>query len=161
MYHPPPASKPFHTFIPPNPNTNVSQSSPFPALEIVYKYKLPNTPDKTILGFKVTFPPGACTPPHTHHGAAIAVHILTGTVLNKMNNEPMAVLEAGESFFEAPGCRHRISDNASLTEEASLLATMVLETEVVEAALEMAGAFGLVVIDEEWREAVMEKVKGM
>jgi quercetin dioxygenase-like cupin family protein len=89
------------------------------------------------------------------------VHILTGTVLNKMNNEAMAVLKAGESFFEAPGCRHRISDNASLTEEASLLATMVLETEVVEAALELAGAFGLVAIDEEYREAVMEKVKGM
>jgi hypothetical protein len=38
---------------------------------------------------------------------------------------------------------------------------MVLETEVVEAALELAGAFGLVAIDEEYREAVMEKVKGM
>jgi hypothetical protein len=38
---------------------------------------------------------------------------------------------------------------------------MVLETEVVEAALEKAGAFGLVVIDEEYREAVMEKVAGM
>jgi quercetin dioxygenase-like cupin family protein len=137
------------------------QSSPFPILEIVYKYKLLNTPDKTILGLKVTFPPGACTPPHTHHGAAIAVHILSGTVLNKMNDEPMTIKKAGESFFEAPGCRHRISDNASLTEEASLLATMVLETEIVEAALETAGAFGLVDIDEEYREAVMERVAGM
>ena len=32
---------------------------------------------------------------------------------------------------------------------------------VVEAALEKAGAFGLVVIDEEYREAVMEKVAGI
>lgn len=78
-----------------------------------------------------------------------------------MNNEPMTVKKAGESFFEAPGCRHRTSDNASQTEEASLLATMVLETEIVEAALEAAGAFGLVDIDEEYREAVMERVAGM
>ena len=35
---------------------------------------------------------------------------------------------------------------------------MVLETEIVEAALAEAGAFGLVVIDEEYREAVMEAV---
>jgi hypothetical protein len=78
-----------------------------------------------------------------------------------MNDEPMTVKKAGESFFEAPGCRHRISDNASLTEEASLLASMVLETDIVEAALAEAGAFGLVVIDEEYREAVLERVAGI
>ena len=73
----------------------------------------------------------------------------------------MTIKRAGESFYEAPGCRHRISDNASLTEEASLLATMVLETDIAEAALAEAGAFGLTVIDEEWREAVMEAVAGL
>ena len=78
-----------------------------------------------------------------------------------MNDEPMAVLQAGESFFEAPGCRHRISDNASKTEGASLLATLVLETEVAEKLVGEQGAFGLTLIDEEYREAVMEKVKGM
>lgn len=69
----------------------------------------------------------------------------------------MAVLKAGESFFEAPGCRHRISDNASKTEEASLLATLVMETAKAYALIEAQGAFGLTLIDEEWREAVMEK----
>jgi quercetin dioxygenase-like cupin family protein len=123
----------------------------------VYKYKLPNTPDKSIIGLKVTFPPGACTPPHTHHGASAAVHVLTGTVLNKMNNEPMVVLKAGDSFFEAPGCRHRISDNASKTEEASLLATLVMETAKAEALIEAQGAFGLTLIDEEYAQAVMER----
>jgi len=37
---------------------------------------------------------------------------------------------------------------------------MVLETEIVETALAEAGAFGLVVIDEEYRQAVMEAVAG-
>jgi quercetin dioxygenase-like cupin family protein len=124
----------------------------------VYKYKLVNTPDKSILGLKVTFPPGGCTPPHTHPGASVAVHVLTGTVLNKMNNEPMAVLKAGESFYEAPGCRHRISDNASKTEEASLLATMVMETAHLDEVLAKNGVFGLTVIDEEYQQAIMEKM---
>lgn len=84
------------------------------------------------------------------------MHVLTGTVLNKMNDEPMAVLKAGDSFFEAPGCRHRISDNASKIEEASLLATLVMETAKAEALIEAQGAFGLTLIDEEYAQAVME-----
>jgi quercetin dioxygenase-like cupin family protein len=126
-------------------------------LELVYKYELPNSPDKSIIGLKVTFPPGACTPPHTHHGASVAVHVLSGTVFNKMNDDPMAVLKAGESFFEAPGCRHRISDNASKMEEASLLATLVLGTAKADLLIEQQGAFGLTLIDEEYAQAVMER----
>ena len=82
--------------------------------------------------------------------------MLTGTVLNKMNDEPMTIKKAGDSFFEAPGCRHRISDNLSQTEEAILLVTMVLETEKVEALMEKQGPAGLTLIDEEYRQVVME-----
>jgi quercetin dioxygenase-like cupin family protein len=131
---------------------------PFPSLEVLYKYKLLNTPDKSILGLKVTFPPGASTPPHTHAGAFVAVNVLTGRVLNKMNDDLMTIKKAGESFYEAPGCRHRISDNASQTEEASIIATLILETEVMDSLMEQAGAAGLVVIDEEYREQVMEQM---
>ncbi|KAK9327477.1 hypothetical protein V1520DRAFT_348714 [Lipomyces starkeyi] len=134
-------------------------TSPFPSLEVLYKYKLLNTPDKTILGMKVTFAPGAATPPHTHHGAFVAVHVLTGAVLNKMNDDPMTIKKAGDSFYEAPGCRRRISDNASKTEEASIIATLILDAEKMDAIIEKEGAAGLVVIDEEYREAVMEQMK--
>ena len=51
-----------------------------------------------------------------------------------------------------------ISDNASKTEEASLLATLVMETAKADALIEAQGAFGLTLIDEEWAQAVMEKV---
>lgn len=131
---------------------------PFPSLEVLYKYKLLNTPDKSILGLKVTFPPGASTPPHTHAGAFVAVNVLSGTVLNKMNDDPMTIKKAGDSFYEAPGCRHRISDNASHTEEASIIATLILETETMDALMEKVGVAGLVVIDEEYREQVMEQM---
>ncbi|KAE9375129.1 hypothetical protein N431DRAFT_334688 [Stipitochalara longipes BDJ] len=132
---------------------------PFPSLEVLYKYKLLNTPDKTILGMKVTFPPGASTPPHTHAGAFVAVHVLTGSVLNKMNDYPMTIKKTGDSFYEAPGCRHRISDNASQTQEASIIATLIMDTETMEGILEKDGVAGLVVIDEEYRAQVVEQMK--
>ncbi len=78
-----------------------------------------------------------------------------------MNDDPMTVKKAGDSFYEAPGCRHRISDNASITEEASILATFVLETEKLERILETEGPMGLVVIDDEYQEAVLAQMKKM
>ncbi|KAE9976242.1 hypothetical protein BLS_007870 [Venturia inaequalis] len=134
---------------------------PLPFLEVLYKYKLLNTTDKTILGARVTFAPNASTPPHTHCGAFVAVHVLTGSVLNKMNDAPMTIKKAGDSFYEAPGCRHRISDNASKTEEARILVTFVLETDVIEAILEKDGVAGLVMIDEEYRGVVVEQMEKM
>jgi quercetin dioxygenase-like cupin family protein len=127
----------------------------------LFKYKLLNTPDKTILGAKVTFPPNSSTPPHTHAGAFVAVHVLTGSVLNKMNDAPMTIKKAGDSFYEAPGCRHRISDNASATEEASIFVTFILETDIIETIMEKHGVAGLVVIDEEYREVVMAQMMKM
>lgn len=73
----------------------------------------------------------------------------------------MTINKAGDSFYEAPGCRHRISDNASKTEEASILVTFVLETDVIETILEKDGVAGLVVVDEEYRGVVMERVEEM
>lgn len=120
-------------------------------MELVYKYRLVNTPDQTILALKVTFPPNASTPPHTHAGASVVAHVLKGTLLNKMNDEPMTIKRAGDSFYEAPGCRHRISDNASTTEEAILIAQIVHKTDILEDILAREGIKGLVVIDEEYR----------
>jgi quercetin dioxygenase-like cupin family protein len=134
---------------------------PFPSLEILFKYKLLNTPDKTILGAKVIFPPNASTPPHTHAGAFVAVHVLSGSVLNKMNDAPMTIKKTGDSFYEAPGCRHRISDNASATEEASIFVTFVLETDIIDAIIEKDGIAGLVVIDEEYKGIVMAQMMKM
>jgi quercetin dioxygenase-like cupin family protein len=131
---------------------------PFPSLQVLYKYKVLNTPNKTVLSLIVTFPPGASTPSHTHAGAFIAIHVLTGSVLNKMNDDPMTIKKTGDSFYEAPGCRHRISDNASQTEAASIIATFIMDTETMEGIIEKEGVAGLVIIDEEYREQVMEQM---
>lgn len=101
----------------------------------------------TLVALRLTFPPNASTPPHTHAGAFVCVNVISGHTLNKMNNDPMQILGPGETFTENPGCRHKISDNASATESATMVATFVVDTKVVE----KVGVEGLVVIDEEYR----------
>lgn len=118
-----------------------------PDISLAYSYKLSNCPGKTIVGLRVDFPPNAMTPPHRHGGAAVSAYVFKGSLLNKMNEDSMKVIQEGGSWYEAPGCHHRISNNASATESAVLLASMVVDTEVYE----KGGMAALVVIDEEYR----------
>ena len=67
-----------------------------------------------------------------------------------MNDEPVRIFKAGDSFYESPACKHKVSANVSDSEPATLLATMVLETEKLEKLLEN-GPFGLVDVEEEYR----------
>lgn len=128
------------------------RSRPFPLIKLQYQHALPNCPGKTIVSLKVEFAPNASTPPHTHAGAFVAVNVVSGYVYNKMNENPMAIFGPGEVFFENPGCRHRISDNASATEPATIVATLIVDTKVVNEG----GIEGLVVIDEEYRDVVAQ-----
>ena len=75
-------------------------------------------------------------------------YIIEGTALNKMNDLPVRVLNKGDTWYEAPGCHHKVSDNNSETEPMTLLATFVVDTKVVE-----EGGYGaLVQIDEEYKD---------
>ncbi|KAH8889162.1 hypothetical protein GQ53DRAFT_723349 [Thozetella sp. PMI_491] len=124
------------------------RSRPLPSVELAYRNKLPNCPGKSCVGLLVTYPPYSSTPPHRHAGASVSAFVVEGAVLCKMNNEPTRVFEQGESWFEAPGCHHKVSDNNSLTESAKLLATFVVDTDVVE----KGGIVALVEYDEEYRD---------
>ena len=63
----------------------------------------------------------------------MAAVVLEGTVYNKMNDDPLRVIENGQSWYEAPGCHHKVSANFSKTEPAKILATMVVDTQALEA----------------------------
>ncbi|KAI5461849.1 hypothetical protein BGZ63DRAFT_356605, partial [Mariannaea sp. PMI_226] len=125
-----------------------SGSRPLPSVELAYQNKLPNCPGKSCIGLLVTYPPNGSTPPHRHAGASVTAIVLEGTVLCKMNDEPTRVYEQGETWFEAPGCHHKVSDNYSLTDSTKLLATFVVDTEVVE----RGGIAALVEYDEEYKD---------
>lgn len=124
-------------------------------LTIGYQYKLVNCPGMTVVGLLVEYPPKGATPPHRHGGASVSAYVLQGAVLNKMNDDPMEVVEKGGSWYEAPGCHHRISANASQTEPASFFVTMVIETE----KLEREGPSVLVQYDEEYKDIVARKMQ--
>jgi quercetin dioxygenase-like cupin family protein len=77
----------------------------------------------------VTYPPGAKSAAHHHaRSAFIYAYVLTGAIRSQVGDEPAKVYKAGESFYEMPGSHHRISENASDKEPASLLAVFVVDS---------------------------------
>jgi quercetin dioxygenase-like cupin family protein len=96
---------------------------------LVYQHELPNVPGKSIKGVLVEYGPGGFSPGHTHPKSAfIYATVLEGAIRSQVNDGPVTVYKAGQSFSEMPGDRHAVSANASETEPAKLLAVFVLDT---------------------------------
>ena len=88
---------------------------------------LPNVPGKRITVTVVSYAPGQKSGPHHHPGSVVA-YVLSGAIRSENSaTGPLKVYKAGESFFEPPGSRHLVSENASAKEPASLLAVHVAE----------------------------------
>ena len=93
----------------------------------VFSGALPNVPGKVLSAVVVNYAPGAKSPAH-HHSGSVFAFILSGAVRSEVTpGGPVKVYKAGESFFEAPGSSHLVSENASATEPASLLAVFVAD----------------------------------
>jgi quercetin dioxygenase-like cupin family protein len=89
--------------------------------------KLPNVPGKSLTAVLVSYPPGGKSARHRHAGS-VYVYVLSGIVRSENSaTGPAKIYTAGESFFEPPGSEHLISENASATEPASLLAVFVAD----------------------------------
>ncbi|KAI9705301.1 MAG: hypothetical protein M1812_008285 [Candelaria pacifica] len=122
-----------------------------------FNYKLADDPSLSVVGMRIDYPPSGSTAPHSHGTASVIGYVISGTVLSAMNDGEAKVYHAGESWYEAPGCRHRISDNHSGTETASLHATFVIKTEI----LEREGPGVLVKIEDEYVEGAKEQDERM
>ena len=89
--------------------------------------KLPNVPGKTLTAAVVSYVPGGKSPSHRHAGSVFAF-VLSGQIRSENSvTGPARVYKAGESFFEPAGSEHLVSENASTTEPASLLAVFVAD----------------------------------
>lgn len=76
----------------------------------------------------VNYPPGGKSPAHHHAASAfIYAYVLSGAIRSKVDDDPEKVYRAGEGFYEMPGSHHRVSENASETEPASLLAVFIVD----------------------------------
>ncbi|MEI7036577.1 cupin domain-containing protein [Fulvimonas yonginensis] len=94
-----------------------------------FSHAIPNIPGKSLVAVEVTYPPGGASAPHTHaRSAFIYAYVVSGAIESQVDDGPVRVYKAGESFYEAPGAHHRVSRNASKTEPARLLAVFVLDT---------------------------------
>jgi quercetin dioxygenase-like cupin family protein len=54
--------------------------------------------------------------------------VLSGAIRSQIDDETAKVYRVGESFYEVPGSHHKISENASEGEPASLLAVFIVDT---------------------------------
>jgi quercetin dioxygenase-like cupin family protein len=97
---------------------------------LVYEHALPNVPGKSIKGVLVEYGPGGSSSAHMHPKSAfIYATVLEGAIRSSVNDGPVVTYRAGKSFSEMPGDRHSVSENASKTEPAKLLAVFVVDTD--------------------------------
>ncbi len=96
-------------------------------IEVVSSQKLPNVPGKSITAIRVSYAPGGKSGKH-HHAGSVLAYVLTGEIRSENSaTGPAKVYKAGESFFEPPGSEHLVSENASATEPASLIAIFIAD----------------------------------
>ena len=102
-------------------------------ITLVYDHALPNVPGKSIKGVLVEYGPGGTSPAHTHPKSAfIYATVLEGAIRSSVNDGRVVTYRTGQSFSEMPGDRHSVSENASKTEPAKLLAVFVVDTDAKE-----------------------------
>jgi quercetin dioxygenase-like cupin family protein len=89
--------------------------------------KLANAPGKTLTVVTVNYAPGGKSGGH-HHAGSVFAYVLSGAIRSENSaTGPVKVYKAGESFFEPPGSKHLISENASATEPAGMLVVFVAD----------------------------------
>jgi quercetin dioxygenase-like cupin family protein len=95
----------------------------------VFEHVIPNVEGKSMVALVVTYPPGGKSPSHHHaRSAFIYAYVLSGAIRSQVGDEPARVYQVGECFYEVPGSHHRISENASDRDPASLLAVFVVDS---------------------------------
>jgi quercetin dioxygenase-like cupin family protein len=87
-----------------------------------------NVPGKTMTALVVDYAPGGKSPSHRHGQAFVVGYVLSGAIRSRVNDGEARVFHAGEYWTEKPGAHHRVSENASDTEPAKLLAIFVADT---------------------------------
>ena len=98
-------------------------------VKVVFERAIPNIEGKKMVAVVVTYPPGGRSPAHHHAPSAfIYAHVLSGAIRSQVDDEPARVYHVGEGFYEMPGSHHRISENASDRDPATLLAVFVVDS---------------------------------
>ena len=73
---------------------------------------------------EVTLGPGQAGEPHRHAGPVFG-YVLEGEYELGLDDQPTKVLKAGETFYEATGCLHRVSKNPAAKGNTRVLAVVL------------------------------------
>jgi quercetin dioxygenase-like cupin family protein len=105
-------------------------AAPGSSVALAFKHPIANIPGKSISAFLVSYPPGGRSHPHAHSRSAfITAYVLSGAVRSGVDGGPVKVYHAGESWTENPGAHHDVSENASATRPARVLAIFVADSD--------------------------------
>jgi quercetin dioxygenase-like cupin family protein len=111
------------------PGAAMAESDQREAITLAFNAAIQNIPGKSIVAIVVSYAPGGKTPAHHHaHSAFVTGYVLSGAIRSQVDDGAARVFHAGESWTEEPGAHHPISENASATEPAKLLAVFVVDT---------------------------------
>ena len=95
---------------------------------VVADVPIPNLPGKRLVSRVIDYPPGGGSAPHRHARTAfLYAYVLSGEIRSQVDDEPVRVYRPGETWFEKPGSYHRVSENASDTKPARLLAVLIVD----------------------------------
>jgi quercetin dioxygenase-like cupin family protein len=98
-------------------------------ITLAFDQALPNVPGKSLRVVLVEYGPGAGSSSHRHPSSAfIYARVLEGAIRSKVNDGAERTYQAGESWTERSGDHHQVSQNASTTAPAKLLAVFVVDT---------------------------------
>lgn len=94
---------------------------------LAFQEPIANAPGKMLTAVIVDYAPGAKSPSHRHGSAFIVGYVLLGAIRSQVNDGKAQVFQAGERFTEMPGDHHVLSENASQSEPAKLMAIFVVD----------------------------------
>ena len=80
---------------------------------------------------EVAIEPGGRVAPHRHAGPVFG-YVLEGEYEHAINDEPVKIYKAGETFYEPSGCVHRVANNASDKTKTRLLVVLLHPRDVKE-----------------------------
>jgi hypothetical protein len=99
----------------------------------LFSVPLADAPGKSLVVVELNYMPNS-GPPSTaehhgrghHHPGSVYVYVTQGAVRLGVEGQPVQVVKAGGSFFEAVGAHHIINENASANEPARAIAMMIV-----------------------------------
>jgi quercetin dioxygenase-like cupin family protein len=83
---------------------------------------------------EVIFEPGQKDSPHRHAGPVFG-YVLEGEYEHAINEEPVKIYKAGETFYEPSGCVHRVARNPNGITKTRLLAVILHPRDAKEVTL--------------------------